>query len=549
MILRKIHLSFLIILSILLFSINVYADNISVTLNGVTLDFDVQPQIISDRTFVPMRKIFESLGATVSWDDETKTVTGRKNDAVVNLSIGSNILIKNGNPKMLDVAPTIIDSRTLVPVRAIAESFDCNVEWIAESQTVKITAKANQNDNKNVLSAVQISEKVSPSVFYIEVYDANSKAVASGSGFFISSDGVAVTNYHVIEDTYSAKITTIDGSEYSVTNIISYDESLDVAIIRVSKASTGGKTVSSFPSLTLADSNQIKAGQTIYAIGSPVGLKNTISNGIISNTSQVLGEDSFIQITAPISHGSSGGALVDEYGEVLGITSAGIQEGENLGFAIPINVVKLFDLTSTGISYAEFVKSTSKFILELETDTAEIKVGESIDIRVYADGKGDDWSIYWNTEQKNIVSCKWRNWETDNICSLRITGIKEGTAVVTVYSDVDFQGKNITIYVKKPQIDYYPSDYIRVPTYTSVTGVNAIDYRQNGSTDSYTYPLNNAEALIEYVEFLMDSGFTYYKEERGDYGTIQYFYLSPEKKVLSLVPDYRWNEVRIYISR
>ena len=259
MILRKIHLSFLIILSILLFSINVYADNISVTLNGVTLDFDVQPQIISDRTFVPMRKIFESLGATVSWDDETKTVTGRRNDSVVNLSIGSNILIKNGNPKMLDVAPTIIDSRTLVPVRAIAESFDCEVEWIAESQTVKITAKGNQNNNKNVLSAVQISEKVSPSVFYIEVYDANSNAVASGSGFFISSDGVAVTNYHIIEDTYSAKITTIDGSEYSVTNIISYDESLDVAIIRVSKTSTGGKTVSSFPSLSLADSGPNKS--------------------------------------------------------------------------------------------------------------------------------------------------------------------------------------------------------------------------------------------------------------------------------------------------
>ena len=90
---RKTYISLFVILSILLFSINVYSDNISVTLNGVKLDFDVPPQIISDRTFVPMRKIFESLGATVSWDDETKTVTGRKNDAVVNLSIGSNILI------------------------------------------------------------------------------------------------------------------------------------------------------------------------------------------------------------------------------------------------------------------------------------------------------------------------------------------------------------------------------------------------------------------------------------------------------------------------
>jgi hypothetical protein len=148
---RKTYISLFVILSILLFSINVYSDNISVTLNGVKLDFDVPPQIISDRTFVPMRKIFEALGATVSWNDETKTVTGRKNDTVVNLTIGSNILLKNGDSKLLDVAPTIIDSRTLVPIRAIAEAFDCDVQWLAESQIVEITNNegvyTNINDN------------------------------------------------------------------------------------------------------------------------------------------------------------------------------------------------------------------------------------------------------------------------------------------------------------------------------------------------------------------------------------------------------------------
>jgi hypothetical protein len=138
---KKPCISFLTVLSLILCCINVYADSISVTLNGAVLDFDVPPQIISDRTFVPMRKIFESLGADVLWDAETKTVTGKKGDTVVNLSIGSDTLIKNGVKKTLDVAPKIVDERTLVPVRAIAESFDCDVEWIAESKTVKITAK------------------------------------------------------------------------------------------------------------------------------------------------------------------------------------------------------------------------------------------------------------------------------------------------------------------------------------------------------------------------------------------------------------------------
>ena len=481
--------AFILILTIMLTPVMVFADEITVYIDGNKLEFDVQSQIIDDRTMVPMRVIFESLGAVVSWDADTRTATGRKGDTVVNVSIDSTTLFKNGEPKALDVPPLLIDSRTLVPARAIAESFDCTVDWISQERKVVITTNGNDETVRTKLSATEISEKVSKSVFYIEIYDANKKVLGSGSGFFVTADGVAVTNYHVIEGTASAQITTINGEKYEVSDVIAFDEQLDVAIIRVSKKSVSGNAVMSFPALKMADSDKIKAGQNVYAIGSPVGLQNTISNGIISNTNQTVDESTFIQITAPISHGSSGGALVDEYGEVLGITSAGIEDAQNIGFAIPINIIKQFDLSAKGMPYGDFAKEDSSFILELSKESVTIKAGQTVEVLVYAEGKNDDWSIYWDTEDTDIVDCEWGNWlkENDSICPLYITGLSGGYADITVYSDVDFKGKHITVYVEEQKADMYKSTAVNVPTYTYVTGDTVLDFKQYERNDLYIY--------------------------------------------------------------
>jgi hypothetical protein len=115
-------------------------DNIQVMLGGVTIEFD-QPPIIEDgRTLVPMRKIFEAMGATVEWDGATQTVTGTKGDTVIIMRIDDTILTKNGVQTRLDVSPKIVNSRTLVPVRAVAESFNCAVDWDGGAQRVSISA-------------------------------------------------------------------------------------------------------------------------------------------------------------------------------------------------------------------------------------------------------------------------------------------------------------------------------------------------------------------------------------------------------------------------
>lgn len=114
-------------------------EEISVFVNDERVSFDVAPTIINDRTMVPVRAIFEALGAEVRWDDEIETAIGVLDDTVVKIAIGKSYLVKNGKRIDIDTPAMIISDRTLVPVRAIAESFDCTVDWYDGSQTVEIT--------------------------------------------------------------------------------------------------------------------------------------------------------------------------------------------------------------------------------------------------------------------------------------------------------------------------------------------------------------------------------------------------------------------------
>ena len=111
---------------------------VKVVLNGNRILFDQQPIIENGRTLVPLRKIFEALGASVEWDQNTKTVTSVKDDTKIVLTIGDSIMYVNGNPVKLDVPGKIVNNRTLVPARAVAEGFNCNVDWDNDTRTVII---------------------------------------------------------------------------------------------------------------------------------------------------------------------------------------------------------------------------------------------------------------------------------------------------------------------------------------------------------------------------------------------------------------------------
>ena len=126
-----------------------FADNgITVKIDGQAVAFDVSPQIINNRTMVPMRKIFETLGATVEWDQNTKTVTSTKGGTTVSLTIDNPKMSVNGNVVTLDTPACIVDNRTLVPVRAIAEAFQTEVNWDESTKTVSISGDGISNIEK-----------------------------------------------------------------------------------------------------------------------------------------------------------------------------------------------------------------------------------------------------------------------------------------------------------------------------------------------------------------------------------------------------------------
>ncbi len=163
------------------------------------------------------------------------------------------------------------------------------------------------------------------------VMSKDGQPLAQGSGFLVSKDGLVVTNYHVIAKGSSAVVKLPDGAFYAVDGVVASDKSRDIAVIK-----TNGKN---FRTLTLGNSDRLQVGEQVVAIGNPLSLESTVSNGIISGI-RAAKDGKFLQITAPISHGSSGGPLFNMAGEVVGITAAIVESGENLNFAIPINDAK-----------------------------------------------------------------------------------------------------------------------------------------------------------------------------------------------------------------
>ena len=146
----KRNLMVFLLLVALLFSTQVVAAEdatIKVVLNGKKINFDVPPTVINGRTMVPVRAIFESLNATVEWDGETETITSYKDDTKIILKLNNNVMSVNGKNITLDVPASAIDNRTLVPVRAISEAFGCKVAWDATTKTVVIDDAVDLNAN------------------------------------------------------------------------------------------------------------------------------------------------------------------------------------------------------------------------------------------------------------------------------------------------------------------------------------------------------------------------------------------------------------------
>ena len=182
--------------------------------------------------------------------------------------------------------------------------------------------------NRSFLDNSKAIEDKAKSIVLLNCYNKDGELCSSGSGFLLLEQGLIVTNYHVVEDSvYKIEANTESGEKVNVKSVVVYTPKNDIAILRCEKSIEA-------PILEIGSSADLHKGDKVVAIGSPLGIINSVSTGVFSGYI-----DEKIQFSASISAGSSGGALFDKKGKVIGITYASFEEGQNLNLAIPIEKV------------------------------------------------------------------------------------------------------------------------------------------------------------------------------------------------------------------
>ena len=165
-----------------------------------------------------------------------------------------------------------------------------------------------------------------------------------GSGFFINADGYLITNFHVIQgeteisvEVYHRHDGQLDRKTYKQVRIVAINKFQDLALLKIED-----KDAPKFKYVSLGNSDALTVGDSVFAIGSPMGLERTVTSGILSTKTRELEGELYLQTTAQINPGNSGGPLFNMAGEAIGVTNMKIMFGEGLGFAIPVELVKNF---------------------------------------------------------------------------------------------------------------------------------------------------------------------------------------------------------------
>lgn len=184
---------------------------------------------------------------------------------------------------------------------------------------------------QTVKRPTDIARESGQAVVVIEGLDAAGNLTGQGSGFIVSPQGALVTNLHVLRGAQSVRVKLPNGDIYKTQDVVDVDDAKDIAVLKLK----GFK----LPVVKLGDSDQTEIGESITVISSPEGLTNSLSTGVVSGVRRLEGLRVF-QITAPISQGSSGGAVFDSSGNVVGIVTYLLRGGQNINFAVPVNYAR-----------------------------------------------------------------------------------------------------------------------------------------------------------------------------------------------------------------
>jgi serine protease Do len=182
-----------------------------------------------------------------------------------------------------------------------------------------------------------------------------------GTGFVVSNDGLVATNLHVVAGNSKITITLADHREFEVVEIWNGDRDRDLVVMRIE--------AQRLPVLSLGDSGAIHPGDTVVAIGHPLGLEDTVSNGLVSAIRKLDEDLTVLQISAPIAPGSSGGPIFNDKGEVIGVATAIMLGGQNINFGVPVTYLKELLKRPAKVSLEAFATATA----EEKTPAMEVK--------------------------------------------------------------------------------------------------------------------------------------------------------------------------------
>jgi serine protease Do len=252
------------------------------------------------------------------------------------------ILTEKPDAVVVDVGYTVL----VVPRSSIA--------GISKSATTATTIPAVPNPVLNASTATQFyyaTTLTSPARDVSSLVKQIGEAVVQvrtpgglGSGFFLNADGYLITNFHVIEgeteisvEVYHQRDGQLDRETYKQVKIIAINKFHDLALLKIED-----KGAPKFKFITLGNSDALNVGDSVFAVGSPLGLERTVTQGILSTKTRELEGNLYLQTSTQINPGNSGGPLFNLAGEVVGVTNMKITFGEGLGFAIPVELVKNF---------------------------------------------------------------------------------------------------------------------------------------------------------------------------------------------------------------
>ncbi len=267
---------------------------------------------------------------------------------------------------------------------ALAAGQPATIEAGLEAAFRGLGSRAQVPNEKTVKEILSAS---APAVAFIETRDATGRPLGQGSGFVVDPSGIIATNFHVIQGAHAVEVKLKDGEVYDSTGVIDYDVRRDIAVIKIRGVR--------LPTLKLGDSRKVEQGDRAIAIGNPLGLEHTVSDGLVSAL-RILEGTRYFQISVPISPGSSGGPLFNTKGEVIGITAAAVvaEGAQSLNLALPIDYLETMLGQGVVEPKSRFDELARKYPAERRKGTEEAPSGATSQEFMVAHDHGDGFESY-----------------------------------------------------------------------------------------------------------------------------------------------------------